>query len=275
MIKSVQRQRNLQLWCSGHCPFASIITLLLIYDHDFHLPFPQYQQVVDGMESPSSHFRIGFLPDKLLHCSFHQSASLQNIQHIQHLVHGGSPFRNIKNMRCVRMFMTFWEQGWFSEFVWKPECGEKTENACLHLHQECSSLTVLYSEASFPWRQRGELTNPAALFSRRLSCELGVVRWSIVLAFLLPTGEKWQTVHTALYLNLSVPLCPPHIFIVDIFWFTAATLQRGNQAPWSKGTWSLVLIFKLGVDRSNVSCFCHYKLKFCRSCVLLPVCEPL
>lgn len=107
MIKSVQRQRNLQLWCSGHCPFASIITLLLIYDHDFHLPFPQYQQVVDGMESPSSHFRIGFLPDKLLHCSFHQSASLQNIQHIQHLVHGGSPFRNIKNMRCVRMFMTF------------------------------------------------------------------------------------------------------------------------------------------------------------------------
>lgn len=155
MIKSVQRQRNLQLWCSGHCPFASIITLLLIYDHDFHLPFPQYQQVVDGMESPSSHFRIGFLPDKLLHCSFHQSASLQNIQHIQHLVHGGSPFRNIKNMRCVRMFMTFWEQGWFSEFVWKPECGEKTENACLHLHEECSSLTVLYSEASFPWRQRG------------------------------------------------------------------------------------------------------------------------
>lgn len=155
MIKSVQRQRNLQLWCSGHCPFASIITLLLIYDHDFHLPFPQYQQVVDGMESPSSHFRIGFLPDKLLHCSFHQSASLQNIQHIQHLVHGGSPFRNIKNMRCVRMFMAFWEQGWFSEFVWKPECGEKTENACLHLHQECSSLTVLYSEASFPWRQRG------------------------------------------------------------------------------------------------------------------------
>ncbi|KAI3369361.1 hypothetical protein L3Q82_007601 [Scortum barcoo] len=44
-----------------------------------------YQQVVDGMESPSSHFRIGSLPDKLLQCSAHQSASqricasLQNV----------------------------------------------------------------------------------------------------------------------------------------------------------------------------------------------------
>ena len=106
IMTSVQGMRTSYI-VPVHCPlpvFGSLITgSLLIYDHDFHLPFPQYQQVVDGIENPSSsHFRIGF---SAWHTAAVQLSPIcqpeylcQSAEHSahQHLVHCFSPFRSIK-----------------------------------------------------------------------------------------------------------------------------------------------------------------------------------
>lgn len=125
---------------------------------------------------------------------------------------------------CVFYVQSFWTQGRFWELVCQAERGKRL-SAFVHT---CTMDSFVFIEcvlcvSSIPWCQRG-LTPPAALFSRRLSCEVALVRWLMALALLLPIGEQWQTAHTALYFNLDCSLCPPLIF------YQAKTFLRRHNA---------------------------------------------
>ena len=141
---------------------------------------------------------------------------------------------------CVFYVQSFWAQGRFWELVCQAYRGERL------FVRTCMIDSFVFIECvlcvpSSPWRQRG-LTPPAALFSRRLSCEVALVRWLMVLAILLPIGEQWQTAHSALYFNLDCSLCPPLIF------YPAKTFLRRRDAvrirlPDPKKPTSFILIF--------------------------------
>ncbi len=184
----------------------------LIYDHDFHLQLPQYQQVVDGIESPSSHFRIGFSAwqtDAVAALANvpaeYMWLSAERLAH-QHLVHGCDMCVCV--CVCVCVFMAnFCKHMHFWELVCQPQRGVGLSmfvctcitNSSVFIKWEYLVYAVW---SPFLWRQHG-LIPPAALFSRRLSCEVALLRWLMVLALLLPIGEQWQTVHTAQYFNLA------------------------------------------------------------------------
>lgn len=183
------RERREQARCRVHrlpLEARSLSTgSFLIYEHDFLLLFPQYQQVVNGKESPSSRFTIGFLPEN---CCSAASANLPP-GFILYVPVGRTSAHPVLDHRCA--FRNINEKRWGCVFVsWslRVSQGRRKDNVCLHVPARawihfCLSIwvTLLCWAAPVPWRRQG-LTPPAAVSSRRLVCEVALVRWLMMLA---------------------------------------------------------------------------------------------